>query len=133
MRAAFAPLAPTVAGVFLWGSHAEGTATVRSDVDVCIVGGLDATPGDVLRAAWRLPAAADPRFDIRVFEELPLHLKADVIERGVLILSRDAPALYEYLRPARREWEDQAHRNRMRPEEVALMMEAWRRRALRSR
>lgn len=67
-------------------------------------------------------------YDVKAFEELPLYLKAEVLEHGVLVLARDEPALSEYLRTWRRIWADQAHRNRPRQEDMARIAEARKRR-----
>lgn len=126
VRRDFAPLESSVAGVFLWGSHAEGTATQRSDVDVCIVGGPGKEVRAVLRLAWTRARLGGRPYDIKVFEELPLFLKAEVLERGVLVLSRDAPGLSEYLRHWRKIWADQAHRHRPSWQDIDRMFAAAR-------
>lgn len=120
----FQPLDGLVAGVFLFGSHAEGTATPRSDVDVCVVGGPGSKPREVLRSAWTRARLGRHRYDIQVFEELPLYLKAAVMERGRLLVARDPPSLSEYMRPWRKMWADQAHRNRPNPADDARIREA---------
>lgn len=126
VRADFLPLAGHVLGVILFGSHAEGTATPRSDVDVCIVGGPGVRPREALRLAWTRARLGGRRYDVKAFEELPLYLKAEVIEHGVVLLARDEPALSEYLRPWKRIWADQAHRNRPTPEDLARIAAARR-------
>jgi hypothetical protein len=57
-------------------------------------------------ALWRSTIAAvrDDRYDIRIFELLPLYLKIAVIEQGVVVYSRDVLELYEYFYPFRRIW-----------------------------
>lgn len=125
----FAPIADEVMGVFLFGSHAEGGATARSDIDICIVGGPGSRPRETLRKAWTRARLGSKPYDLKTFEELPLYLKAEVLERGVLVLARDAPALSEYLRTWRKIWEDQAHRNRPNAADMARIAEARRRSA----
>ena len=53
-----------------------------------------------------------------MFHELPLYIQGHIIEKGVLLLSRDTPELFEYLYPYRRLWEDQKHRNELSDEEL---------------
>lgn len=110
IAADFAALEPRVAGVFLWGSQALGSAHARSDIDICIVAGPGADAVDVLIDALGLTTRAGKPYDVRVFEELPLFLKGAVLDHGMLVFARDATGLAEYLRPWRKVWEDQAAR-----------------------
>jgi uncharacterized protein len=63
-------------------------------------------------ALWReaLSQIQDSRYEVRIFEHLPLYMKIAVIEEGVVVCSRDILELYEYFYPFRRVWEDQKHR-----------------------
>lgn len=131
MRRAFAPVETRVLGVFLFGSQVTGRSTGRSDVDVCIVAGPGADPWEVLGHSWEA-TRADPRYDIKVFEELPLFLKGAVLDEGVLLLSRDRVGLSEYLWHWRKLWSDQRHRVRLRPEEEARLWQARRERRARA-
>lgn len=125
-RADFLPIVDEVMGVILFGSHAEGTATPRSDIDVCIVGGPGKAPLQTLRLAWRKATLGGRPYDLKAFEELPLYLKAQVMERGIVLLTKDEPKLSEYLRPWKRIWADQAHRNRPTAEDLARIAAARR-------
>lgn len=127
LRRDFAPIADDVMGVVLFGSHAAGTATPRSDIDICIVGGPGSAPRETLRKAWTRARLGAKPYDIKAFEELPLYLKAQVIERGVVVVSRDEPRLSEYTRTWRKIWSDQAHRNRPNAEDMARIAQARRR------
>lgn len=122
----FAHAARHVAGILLWGSHAEERAHARSDVDVCVVAGPGLTIEEALRLAWSGPGTS-PRYDVHVFEELPLYLKGEVLDRGRLVATRDEPALSEYLRPFRKVWDDQRRRATPTREDVRRMLEARRR------
>ena len=56
-------------------------------------------------ALWRkfISILRDDRYDVHIFEILPLHIKMSVIEEGVVLHSRDVLELYEYFYPFRRE------------------------------
>ena len=107
-----------VLGVLLYGSHARGEASPRSDIDLCIVA-PEVADSD-LPALWRefISNLRDDRYDVHIFEMLPLHLKMAVIEEGMVISSRDRLELYEYFYPFRREWDDQKHRQSVSREEM---------------
>ena len=97
---------PAILGVILYGSYATGEETIRSDIDICIV-----APDLQSYEAWswvcrRLGGEAEDALDIRVFGELPLHVQGDILDKGIVIVSPDIPALYERLFPTRKRWED---------------------------
>ncbi len=111
-------------GVLLYGSWARGEAEEGSDIDLCIV-----VPQASGRAAlWRefVSHLRDQRYDVRIFEMLPLHIKIAVIEQGVVLHSKDDLELWEYFCPFRREWEDQKHRHMLDPEEMRSLIAAGR-------
>jgi uncharacterized protein len=114
-----------VLGVLLYGSQATGEAGPRSDIDLCIVAPQAADSSSL----WRrfVSHLRDSRYDVRIFELLPLFLKAAVIEQGVVVYCVDEPELYEYFYPFRRDWQDQKHRQEMTPEEASGLFQAARR------
>jgi uncharacterized protein len=116
---------PQVLGALLYGSCVRGEAWPGSDIDLCIV-----APQAADRAAlWRefISHIRDSRYDVHIFELLPLHIKMAVIEEGLVVFSNDTLELYEYFYPFRREWEDQKHRQMVSPEEMRDMIRASRR------
>jgi uncharacterized protein len=112
-------------GVLLYGSHARGEAGQRSDIDLCVV----APEATDKAALWRefISHLHDNRYDVRIFELLPLHIKIAVIEEGLVMYSRDELELYEYLHPFRREWEDQKRRQEVSREEMSALLRASKR------
>ena len=114
-----------VLGVLLYGSQVRGEAGPRSDIDLCVI-----APQVAGRPAlWRkfISILRDDRYDVHIFEILPMHIKMAVIEEGVVLHSRDVLELYEYFYPFRREWEDQKHRHTLAPEEMRSLIAAARR------
>jgi uncharacterized protein len=111
-------------GVLLYGSHARGEAGPRSDIDLCIVAPEVADKATL----WRefISHLRDDRYDVRIFELLPLRIKIAVIEEGLVVYSRDDLELYEYFHPFRREWEDQKHRQEVSREEMRALFRASR-------
>lgn len=122
LRQVAEPLREEALGLLLWGSHVKGPTTPRSDVDLCIVAGPNGDPDALLRIAWRRVHLPDRDLDVRVFENLPMFLKGAVLEAHEVVLTRDEPALYEYLYRFRKLWADQAHRQRVTEEEVRTML-----------
>lgn len=95
----------SIPGVFLYGSYATDSADARSDIDICIVSGKEFEPQDLQSLAWR--NIKSEKYDIRIFELLPLFIQIRVLTQGILIYSPDKAALCEYLYGYRKLWDDQ--------------------------
>lgn len=95
--------------VLLYGSHAKGKQTPRSDVDICIVAPKNKNVSDyslLLRKIWRKINSS--RYDVRIFEELPLYIKMSVINNHKIIFSKNPQELDLYFYFFRKLWEGQA-------------------------
>ena len=99
------PLAKKAMGVYLYGSYAEGEAHAKSDVDICVVA---AEKRNELYRDTNLLMAKHQMLDIKLFEELPISLKRGVMEKGVLLHSKDRKELEMYLRFYKQLWNEQA-------------------------
>jgi predicted nucleotidyltransferase len=105
-----------VLAIVVYGSKAKGEETERSDTDVCIVApGADASK--IYKETLRL------NYDIKIFELMPLYLKAQVIHHHEIIYTRDILDFYEYLYFFRKLWKDQEHRQHITKEEALRMFE----------
>ena len=91
-------------GILLYGSHVRGEATGRSDVDVCLV---RPKPGVYKRVLQKLGG----KYDVKVFEELPLYVQIEVI-RNYIVIYGDELELSEYFYRFRKLWKDMEHRIR---------------------
>jgi uncharacterized protein len=109
-------------GTLVFGSWARGEASDGSDIDLCIVAPRASDPGALWREA--LSQIQDLRYEVRIFELLPLYMKMAVIEEGVVVCSRDVLELYEYFYPFRRLWEDQKRRQTVSREEMREILGA---------
>ncbi|MDI6811499.1 MAG: nucleotidyltransferase domain-containing protein [archaeon] len=89
-------------GILLFGSYAGGKPTKRSDIDVCIVKPLE----DILDAIY---GKLGGKYDIKVFENLPLYVKMEVIRHHWVIYG-DELDLSEYFYFFRRLWQDMEYR-----------------------
>lgn len=84
--------------VLLFGSATDRTKTVRSDIDICIV-------KPVPRVLDRIYAKLGGKYDVKVFEELPLYVRIEVMKHHKVIYG-DALELSEYFHLLRRIWKD---------------------------
>lgn len=95
--------------VLLYGSYAEGKQTMRSDIDICVVAPKLKTPkqfSKLLGQIWQNINA--DKYDARVFEELPLYIKMEVIKKHKVVFSKNIPELYYYFYHYRKLWNDQS-------------------------
>ena len=98
-----------IEAVLLYGSYAENKQTARSDIDICIVAPKLKTPKQfsrLLSLVWQKIDAN--KYDVRVFEELPLYIKMEVIKKHIIIFSSNIPELYFYFYHYRKLWQDQS-------------------------
>ena len=89
----FSFLLNDVLGVILFGSVVMNKSTPRSDIDVCVVVGTT-SKSEVKRIFDNiLSSGVTQRYDVKIFEMLPHHLKGEVLENGVIGASKDERAL----------------------------------------
>ncbi len=91
-----------VEGILLYGSHAKGTADMRSDIDICII-------KPKMRVLNRIFAKVGGKYDIKIFEDLPLYVKMDIIENYRVIYGSE-PEISYYFYSFRKKWEDMKYR-----------------------
>jgi len=101
---------PKILGILLYGSALDENNTVLNDIDICIV-----APNQNLYEIYQFIMRHLTRhlieYDIRFFEELPLDIKGEIMDHGIVIYASDEPALYEYFFfAARKEWEEMKFR-----------------------
>ena len=100
-----------VDAVLLFGSQIEGTATDRSDYDICVVASTLQSKDEQAALLGKIWGQIDAdKFDVWLFEELPLYIQIDVIKNHEILFCADIPELYEYFYRFRKEWSTQAHR-----------------------
>lgn len=105
LKTDFAFIKDEVQGVLLFGSAARGELSKRSDIDIALV--RPGTKG-VLRKVF---ARLGQKYDVKIFEELPLPVKMDVIQHHLVIFGDDVELSYYFYR-FRKEWNDVEHRIR---------------------
>lgn len=90
-------------GILLYGSCAMNTANERSDIDICLI--KPRTTGILNRIFQKVGG----RYDIKIFEDLPLYVKMGVIENYRVIYGNESSISY-YLYHFRKNWEYMKHR-----------------------
>ena len=98
-----------IQSVLLYGSYATNEQTIRSDIDICIVAPKLKTPkqfSGFLREVWQNINAN--KYDVRIFEELPLYIKMEIIKNHQIVLSRNIPELDYHFYHFRKIWNDQS-------------------------
>jgi predicted nucleotidyltransferase len=93
-----------VFGILLYGSYAKDEYTKRSDIDICLVGVDKDTYMEILGKLGN-------KYDIKIFEELPLYIQIDIIKNHKVIFG-DELELSEYFYKFRKIWRDMEKRIR---------------------
>lgn len=96
--------------VVAYGSWARGEATARSDIDIAVITKSN-NREENLEVARCLLGKAPPCYDVKVFELLPLHLKAEVLSRYVVVFGNPLE-ISEYFYYYRKLWKDMERRYR---------------------
>jgi predicted nucleotidyltransferase len=92
-----------VEGVLLFGSAVKGELSKRSDIDIALV--RPKNKRVLLKVFERLGG----KYDIKIFEDLPLHIKIDIIHNHQVIIGDEVELSYYFYR-FRKEWKDMEHR-----------------------
>ncbi len=108
-----------ILGILLFGSYSKSQNTNRSDIDMCIVAPNE-EPHQLISFILQNINVDSNRYDIRLFNELPLYIKIHIIEDGILIYSSIELDLYEFFYIYRKLWEDQKHRQEISKEDLLL-------------
>jgi len=106
----------------LFGSVVKGEETPRSDIDICLVAPACKDRIGLLREVHRNLDVFSKKYDVRIFEELPLYIQIQIIENHEIIHTKDVYELFEYFYYFRKLWEDQASRQHVTKEELAAML-----------
>jgi len=106
-----------ILGILLYGSYIKEGNSNRSDIDICVVAPNEDIYELISYILQNINVNAK-KYDIRVFNELPLYIKIQVIQKGLLIYSSNKFDLYEYFYIYRKLWDDQKHRQAISKEEL---------------
>ncbi len=111
-----------ILGILLYGSYLMDKETNRSDIDICII-----APNEdihqLISFILQKVNVTSKKYDVRVFQELPLFIKIHVIENGELVYSANELDLYEYFYLYRKLWNDQKHRQEISREELISFLD----------
>ncbi len=106
-----------ILGILLFGSYLNQMETPRSDIDLCVVAPKE-DPASLLSFILQNINVNLRKYDVRLFKELPLYIKIQIIENGLLVYSPDKFDLYEFFYVYRKLWNDQKHRQMITKEEL---------------
>ena len=97
-------LCPGVEFIVLYGSIAEGRNNKLSDIDIAVypVGDKKERFESRIKMLGRL----SDRFDIQIFQDLPLYIKMEIIRKGNILYYRDYGTLFGIYLQTIKEYED---------------------------
>ena len=114
-----------VEGVLLFGSAAKGELSKRSDIDIALV-----RPRNK-RVLLRVFERVGGKYDAKIFDDLPLYIKMDIIKNHIIIFGDEVELSYYFYR-FRRDWKDMEYRIKSNQFKSAVEMINQRRAWLRS-
>ena len=109
-----------ILGILLYGSYSKRQNVNRSDIDICIVAPNEDLHQLLSFVLQNINVSAK-KYDVRIFNELPLYIKIHIIEDGLLIYSSNKLDLYEFFFIYRKLWDDQKHRQKISKEDLLLI------------
>jgi hypothetical protein len=95
-----------VEAIILFGSYARNEQTSRSDRDVCVV---CVNKKEKIEKVWNkiLESGITEKYDVKIFELLPLKMKISVIKGGKVLYAKNEIELSYYFRFFKKLWEDE--------------------------
>jgi Predicted nucleotidyltransferases len=94
--------------ILLYGSTAEGRSTDESDIDLAVY--YEGTPEEAAFFRYHaLKALDDPRYDLWIFQQLPLYIRIRAL-RGKILYCKDIPFLYTVAYDTIRDYDAFKHR-----------------------
>jgi len=94
--------------VVIYGSYVDKNFTSRSDVDIAVVT-REKDRQENIRIWKDVLKNERPPYQIKVFELLPLHIKADIMDSFIAVFG-DKVEISEHFYYYRRLWKDSMHR-----------------------
>ena len=93
-----------ILAILLFGSTLTGEQHVRSDIDICLVAPAS-NPDELFKEILKMDVTE--RYDVKIFELLPLGLKGRILEDHIVVWTRDKYELSYYLYKWKKIWLDQ--------------------------
>ena len=94
--------------VVVYGSYASGAAHSRSDIDLAVISRKNSPLQN--KKLWKgLLGKVSEKYDLKIFELLPLDLKASLMNNYLVIFGNNLE-ISEYFYHFRKLWKDNQHR-----------------------
>ena len=100
---------PEVHSILIFGSKATGESHSRSDTDICIVSPGVKDKALLLQKTWGIVSG---KYDLWLFEELPLYMQIEIIQHHEILFSKDVPEVFEYFYFFQKRWHYQSYRQK---------------------
>lgn len=116
-----------ILAVLAFGSQVEGRAHAFSDVDICLVmprASEKTRRETLLKISGTLPE----KYDVKVFEDLPLMLKGEVIKNNNALFIRNENELHGYLWNEKKIYDDYQHQYKLAHTPLKERLKKWKKR-----
>lgn len=94
-----------VMAIMLFGSYARKRITPLSDIDLCIMLDKKYKINDMVKKRLNYLTYAPDKFDIQVFQLLPLYVRIKVLKEGKILYSKDTRKIYDFAYQTIKEYE----------------------------
>lgn len=85
-----------VLAVMLFGGYARKKITPLSDIDLCVMLDKKYKTNDMVKKRLNYLAYAPDKFDIHVFQLLPLYVRIKVLKESKILYSKDTRRIYDF-------------------------------------
>lgn len=92
-----------IIAVLLFGSYARDE--YYRDIDICLVLDKKYSNLDMSRKRLKYCSIASSKFDIQIFQQLPIYIRKRILKEGKILFCRNEDLLYEILFSTMREFE----------------------------
>ncbi len=82
-----------VIAVLVFGSYARGEE--HRDIDICVVLDKKYLNLEMSKKRIKYSSLLSDKYDLNIFQQLPLYIRKRVLKDGKIILCKDEPLLYE--------------------------------------
>ncbi len=89
--------------IMLYGSQSTDKQTPMSDTDIAVY--YDGKKEERFKFRMKILGRVDDKYDIQIFQDLPLYIKKEVI-KGKILYTSDKKLIYEISRKTYREFDD---------------------------
>lgn len=115
---------PGVLAVLAFGSQIEGRTHAFSDVDICLVM-PKASEKSRREILLKMAGTLSEKYDVKLFEDLPLMLRGEVIKNNKALFVRNEDELYDYFWNEKKIYDDYQYQYNLASTPLRERLKKW--------